>query len=312
MNPSLRLTRELIDQIVFGMENQERDFVLDTSEEAVIPADQMEDDAQEEDRYVDLPEWRSVDGYNLMEQFVATLHNPIYRTRLRSILSSGRGVFRQFKDTVRERREIERLWFNFKERAMRDLVTDWFNDMREREGLERLESMTEETETDQLIESDFVFRKARTDELPMIARLDRDAFAEVLSDADANTVGAYYTLQRTGAPAADDPASTVFVAETQGGDFAGFAWLVATPSADITVGSILQLYILPEYRGFGLAREMLQHLFHHAHAGCMSELHLPLHGSALDLEPSFAAYGLARRSVLMSLDVRRWHRSEST
>ncbi len=308
MNPSLRLTRELIDQIVFGMENQDRDYVLDTLEATVIPADQAEPE-ELGDRYVDLPEWLSVDGYNLMEQFVATLHNPIYRSRLRSILASGRGVFRQFKDTVRERREIERLWFGFKEKAMRDLVTEWFNDLREREGLERLEAESTETETDQLVELDFVFRPADADELAAIAELDRGAFDEVFPDADEDTIGVYYQASRDGLPAIPDPASTVLVTETQGGDFAGFLWAVTRRSGEASIAYVVQLYTLPEFRGFGLAREALRRFCARAHELRLGEVHLSLAGSSLDLEAGFSGYGLSRHSVELALDVDRWHRS---
>ena len=309
MNPSLRLTRELVDQIVFGMENQDRHFVLDTEEGVVVPADQAHGD-REEKRYVPLPEWRSVDGYNLMEQFVTTLHNPIYRTRLRSILSSGRGVFRQFKDTVRERHDIERLWFAFKDKAMRDLVVGWYNDLRELEGLERLELEPAETETDQLVESDFVFRPARGDELETVATLDRESYGEMYPDSHPDIVDLYYSDDRDGIPAPSDPASTVLVAETQGSDFAGFLWAVTRRSGEATVAFVRQLYVLPEFRGFGLAREMLHLFCHRAHDQRWSEIRLPLSGTSLDLEPSFSAYGMEKQRVVLGLDVDRWYRSE--
>ncbi len=309
MNPSLRLTRELIDQIVFGMENQDRDYVLDAHEGTVIPADQAHPD-NDDDRYVALPEWRSVDGYNLMEQFVATLHNPIYRTRLRSILSSGRGVFRQFKDTVRERRDVERLWFAFKDQAMRELVVEWYNDLREREGLERLELEPAETETDQLVESDFVVRTARDDELEAVSALDRDAYDDMYPDTHPDIVAAYYADDRDRTPAPRDPASTILVAETQGGDFAGFLWAVARRSGDAAVAFVRQLYVLPEFRGFGLARELLHVFCHRAHEQCWSEVRLPLAGTSLDLETSFTSYGMEKQCVVLELDVDRWYRSE--
>ena len=310
MNPSLRLTRELVDQIVFGMENQDRDYVLDTDEARVVPADQVESEETGE-RYVELPEWRSVDGYNLMEQFVATLHNPIYRARLRAILASGRGVFRQFKDTVRERREIERMWFAFKEKAMRDLVAEWFNDLREREGLERLELEDAETETDQLIELDFAFRPAAEGELATIAALDREAFDEIFETSDPDTVDLYYQASRASIPAISDAASTVLVTETQGGDFAGFLWAVTRRSGEASVAYIVQLYILPEFRGFGLARETLRTYCRGAHERRLGEVHLSLAGRALDLEASFSGYGLTRHSVELVIDVDRWYRSQT-
>ncbi len=309
MNPSLRLTRELIDQIVFGMENQDREYVLDTEEATVIPAEQIPEGASAE-RYLSLPEWRSVDGYNLMEQFVATLHNPIFRGRLRAILASGRGVFRQFKDTVRERREIERLWFNFKERAMRDLVADWYNDLRERDGLERLEAMVAETETDQLVESDFGFREAQPAELELIRSLDREAFDEVFAETGAGVVDAFYAQFRSGVPDPGGPESSLIVAETQGGDFAGFLWSVRRPAGEVAVAFVQQIYVLPEFRGFGLARETFSSFCHQMHEQRVAEVVLPLYGTTLDLEPNFSNYGLRRAGVLLRLDVDQWHRAE--
>jgi len=310
LNPALRLTRELIDQIVFGMENQERAYVLDTRDGVVIPAEQIPEDS-DPDRYLELPEWRSVDGYNLMEQFVATLHNPIFRERLRSILASGRGVFRQFKDTIRERREIERLWFTFKDREMRDLVTEWYNDLREREGLERLEAMVVETETDQLVESDFAFRDAADSDYETLRALDRQAFDEIFPDTGSGVVDAIYAHYRGGGADPADPASTVLVAETQGGDFAGFLWAAERRSGETVVAFVQQIYVLPEFRGFGVAREMLNLFSHRMHDRHVGEIWLPLHGTSLDLEPGFARTGMRRASVVLRLDVDRWHRSET-
>ncbi|MFW6380651.1 MAG: GNAT family N-acetyltransferase [Spirochaetota bacterium] len=306
----MRLTRELIDQIVFGMENQDREYVLDTEEATVIPEEQIPPEAPP-DRFLSLPAWRSVNGYNLMEQFVATLHNPIFRERLRAILASGRGVFRQFKDTIRERREIERLWFSFKERRMREIVTEWFNDLREREGLERLEATTTEPETDQLIESDFVFRDADDADFPLLTELDHDAFLEIYPDAHSDAVALYHEDSRAGVPDIADPSCTVVVAETQGEDFAGFIWLVARRTNGTAIGFVKQLYVVPEYRGLGLARELFFSVCRRAYREGLSEIHVPLNGKALDLEQSFLNYGLERHGVTLGLDLARWHRSET-
>lgn len=309
MNPSLRLTRELIDQIVFGMENQERTYVLDTEDALVIPLDQASTDEMGV-RYLELPEWRSVDGYNLMEQFVVTLHNPIVRGRLRTILASGRGVFRQFKDAIRERREVERLWFAFKERRMRETVVEWYNDLRERDGLERLEWMVSETETDELVESDFAFRLATTEDLELVASLDRDAFNEVYPDLDPATIDLYYAYFRAAAPAPDGPDSTVFVAETHGGDFVGFLWAIVRTRGDASIGFVQQIYVLPEYRGFGIARGLYHTFCRHAHEQRIGDVQLALHGAGLDLEGNFTAYGLVRHATFLRIDVERWYRSE--
>ena len=310
MISSVRLTRELIDQIVFGMENQERVYWLDTQSETVIP-DESREGATPPDRYIEVPQWRSVDGYNLMEQFVGTLHNPIYRGRLRSILSSGRGVFRQFKDTIRERREIERLWFTFKERRMRETVTEWFNDLREREGLERLTDWAERSETSILIETDFAFRDARDDEFAWLAELDADGFAESYPDVDSASLSLMLAHARAGSLAMDHDDSRVIVTETQGGDFAGFIWASISRSETASVAFVNQLYVAPEFRGFGLGRALFYYGARVLHDSGVGRIELPLSGAASDLEENFVRYGLERTGVRLGAELGKWRRSTS-
>ncbi len=254
------LTPELVDQVIFGMENQDTEYYVDTRVGIVVPELEITEEADESDtgeqRYIPVPEWRSVDGYNLMEGFVGTLRNPIYRERLRKILASGRGVFRQFKDTVKERKEIERLWFNFKEKEMRRIVVEWFNDMRETAGLDRVELEFEDTED--LVFSDFVVDVATVGELGRVQDLDRAAFGEMY-DGEPDAVVAYYrSLSRASAPEVDAEESVVLVARTPAEEFAAFLWAVeeAVPGGP-RFGRILQIYVTPEYRGLGLARAML-------------------------------------------------------
>lgn len=304
----VQVTRELVDQIVFGMENQDSTFYLDTAESRVLPEQELEE-AADDSRYIQVPEWRSVDGYNLMEQFVAALHNPIYRERLRSILASGRGVFRQFKDTVRERREIERAWFTFKERHMRSIVTDWLNGLREQAGLERL-SDTPETLTDELVDIDFTFRDAGSGEHPNLQELDREAFSELYPDLSEEIIALYYRDQREGVPRMDAKESRIRVAETLGGEFAGFLWATVSNAGEQHVSFVRQLYVVPEFRGLGLARALLHWLFETAHAEKIDIVLLDLQGDALALVPHLTDYGMRASRTTLSLAVEPWYRSE--
>ena len=260
---TFELTQELVDQVIFGMENQDAEYYVDTKVGIVISELEMAEETDDTDeaeageqRFIPVPEWRSVDGYNLMEGFVGTLRNPVYRERLRRILASGRGVFRQFKDTVKERKEIERLWFNFKEKEMRRIVVEWFNDMRETAGLDRIDLEFEDTED--LVFSDFVVDAATADELLRVEQLDRAAFAEMY-DGESDAVVAYYrSLSRATAPPADAAGSVVLVARTPAEEFAAFLWAVEeVPAGGPGFGRILQIFVTPEYRGLGLARALL-------------------------------------------------------
>lgn len=212
---TFELTRELADQIIFAMEDQENEYVLDLQELELVPIDEVgseEDDPDQEGRFVPLPEWESVDGYNLMERFVDSLHNPGYRERLREILDSGRGVFRQFKNTVKERPEIAALWYRFKEREMRSLVIDWYGDVCELFGLDPVEP--DFAETEDLVLSDFAIREATGAELAaaQAAAAGGDAAPDPAAASDPGTAtapGAAATDPgtATGPAAATDPAA---------------------------------------------------------------------------------------------------------
>lgn len=312
MSTEFELSRELIDQIIFGMENQNRDFVIDPQSQIVIPRERAE---QEQVAYIGVPAWRSVDGYNVMERFVATLHNPIFRQRLREILASGRGVFRQFKNALKERPDIERLWFGFKEREMRRVVVGWYNELREQWGLERVEPEGEPT--DLLVLTDFSVRPATDSELARVTELDIAAYDEVYADEHAGFSQYLRRLDRAGLPDPDEPGSIVWGAATPADEFAGFLWSVEhqlgreETERSQGVAIVAQLYVLPEYRGLGLARALLEHYCVTALARGVDRLYLKLSGAGLAIEESIQRAGYGRNASQYWLDLPRWHRSNS-
>lgn len=299
------LSRELLDQIIFGMENQDTDFYVDTETEDLVTEDQI--DPEDEDRYVSIPEWHSVDGYNLMEKFVATLHNPIYRESLRRILASGKGVFRQFKDALKERREIERLWYNFKERAMRDVVVDWYNDLRESWGLERVGLEIEE-DTEQLVLTDFIIAPPDPAELSSLEELDRGAFRDMLEGGSDAVASHLYHVERAADPPLSDPRSVVLTAATPSGDIAGFLWSVHDAIAEgHAIARVRQLYVSPEYRGLGLAKTMVTEYLKLAHQQGITEALWPTVGKGQVLADLFQREGGELLQQTFSIDVRHWY-----
>ncbi len=309
MKRDIRLTRELADQIVFGMENQNHVFYLDLDTQTVVPDPPGLADADA--RYVRLPSWRPVDGYNLMARFVASLRNPIYRERLRTILGSGRGAFRQFKDAIGEREDIERLWLAFKQRKMRGTVTEWVNDLRELWGLERLE-LTEDEETLPLIASDFVISDGDEGHADLARTLDREAFAENYESDSELLVNLLYDYHRAGMPDPGNPDSVILVAETPGKEVAGFVWAVTLRRGEIVVSVVAQLYVLPEYRGMGLARALLREHLLRCHSRGYSEAVVELIGRACEYEDGLSELGLARDSGTMRVRLDRWFRENES
>ena len=105
---------------------------------------------------------------------------------MRDALSAGRGVFRNFKNALKQSRDLERSWYRFKEREMRRVVAEWYNQEREAAGLERLGPEPEETED--LTVSDFVVDAALPHQLAGAGYVDREAMLE-LGQVSASELG---------------------------------------------------------------------------------------------------------------------------
>jgi ribosomal protein S18 acetylase RimI-like enzyme len=302
------LSKELIDQIIFGMENQDQDFFVDAETQQVIGREDIEE-TDLNSRYFPIPEWASVHGYNLMERFVSSLKNPIYREQLRSILSSGRGVFRQFKNAVKQRSDIERLWFVFKEREMRREVFRWYNALRDVWGLEHIDLEIDNTE--ELVLSDFTFREwkeeARKETTEVIEDLDRTAFFDMLSDLPPKAVEALYADRRAGEYAPEDKNAFILTALTPEEEWAGFIWAAEEEKSGGLSSTILQLYVFPEYRGLGLAKALLDQYLKASFERDVDCVSVELFGNALFMRDTFSALGFSLFSQTMDLDLQRWH-----
>ena len=153
------LTEALMDDILFSMEDQEGIFFIDCQEGVVICEEDALDDLKDDDkdRFIDLPNWESSDGFRLMERFAAAFRNSLIRNELSMALNQGKGVFRAFKNTLSRYPEAEKLWFSYKEREMKREIIHWYNALMEEWGLKKLGFEPEETED--LVLEDFRFRE---------------------------------------------------------------------------------------------------------------------------------------------------------
>ena len=167
------LSPEMYDQIIFAMEDQgSRSFVHRSTGQVVT-----EERLAPGEEYVPAPRWKPADGFHLMEGFVTTVPNRYYREQLRDALSAGRGVFRNFKNALKQSHDLECSWYRFKEREMRRMVAEWYNQEREAAGLERLGPEPEETED--LTISDFVVDTALPHQLAGASYVDHEALLEL-------------------------------------------------------------------------------------------------------------------------------------
>jgi ribosomal protein S18 acetylase RimI-like enzyme len=303
------LTQEILDQIIFAMEDQTEASVVDTTSGEVV-ALRAEPAGHDAERYAPIPEWKPVNGYQLMERFVAALRNPLLREQLREALAAGRGVFRGFKDSLRKYPEIEKRWYAFKEREMRRVVHDWYNQLRELQGLERLdfEPAAALEEAEELIEADFVFALGVGRRERELVEADRAGFLSMCGELGAGEAAAAFERRAARYPTMGSPESVVVVAEDLGEQLGGVAWAVSGPAGAGrgTGWRILQLYVSPSFRGIGLGGALLRRLLAAVAARGAASVLVDLGGTAMAARGLFAREGFATVAELLRLDVRAW------
>ena len=128
------LSRELKSLIAFGMEDQENSFYLDLRSMALIknPEKILPENMEK------IPEWKPADGFRLMEEFVSSLKSEEIKGELSSVLSEGKGVFKNFKLSMKKHPLIEKNWLRFKENKFDGLIENWFKLLSESRKLEIL------------------------------------------------------------------------------------------------------------------------------------------------------------------------------
>jgi len=289
------LTEEFIDQLVFAMEDQEHRFLVDFNTGDIVSSD---DDLPD---YLEIPLWRQIEGFSLMEKFVSKLRNSLHRELLHSALTSGKGVFRNFKDALKKNGQLERLWFSFKEKEMRRLVRDWYNEQRELKGLQRLGPEPEETE--KLLLSDFTIKPGSKEYLEAVIELDRQAFAENMENVRPEKIEELYSEKRSLLPDPLDNRSLLLICETPGGELAGFVWGVKTENQlDSSMEMrLIQLAVAGNMRGLGMGEQLLHHFVRQAGSRGARRLVAELSGPALKLAAFFERLGFINSSLVMLL-----------
>jgi len=253
------LSSALIDEIKFRMEDQHGDFLLDTHKGKTVKANKPDlNDAAAVERYIALPKWGPENGFRLMERFTAGLRAVPVRDELTAVLDRGRGVFRAFKDALGRYPETKKLWHAYKENEMRREITAWYNVLRELWGLELIGEEPEDITG--LTLEDFRFRKGTSADVVQVEELHKVCLDEYF-DTPGEGGGAYGILADMGEWVF--PADVSFIAETGGGDFAGYASAVVSGDTDLRICAV---EVRGEYRGLGLGKSLVSHVLEYADA----------------------------------------------
>ncbi|MGI5172994.1 GNAT family N-acetyltransferase [Treponema sp. OMZ 840] len=247
------LTDEIINQIIFSMEDQSGRYVFDSETNALtaVSCSGQEDS----DRYYSLPVWSSVNGFKIMERFVSSLRNPPVKEKLRTVLFTGKGVFRGFKDVLKEYPEVQNLWFVFKQNALKQEIIDWYNTLRDSWGAQEIGYEPEET--DELVCTDFVFCECDRTSAEDFMRHVHDCMEDEIKDVYTGELAdAFLRLGRTAHFLTDTSDSVLFTAKTNEGDFAGFIRTALFPKNAKKTVLITDFYVFPVWRGLGVGKSL--------------------------------------------------------
>ena len=250
------LDNVLIEDILFHMENQDGEFLLDTQEGVVVNTnddffdDDEDADYSDDERYISLPEWGSPDGYRLMETFASSLKNPVLRQELDLALNRNKGVFRAFKNVLEQYPETEKMWFKYKEQKMKEEVIAWYNSLREEWGLEPVGSEPEDTSS--LVLEDFILRNGNNSDSENVLALHKLCIKE----KEDHVSDIFEKLNPS-----EFPGDYCYVAESASGDFAGYIYAVKDITSSLHINA---LEVIPEYRGMGLGKTLLSKLLEKA------------------------------------------------
>ncbi len=303
MKIEFELTSELIDQIIYCMENQGKNFLFHIPSKSISPTEDVDETRLEEkpEEWIPLPVWGSSEGFQLMERFVSSLNNPVYREVLRNALSSGKGVFRNFKNALKEKPEVEKLWYLFKEKQMKEEVLDWYNALRESWGLARIPNLPAE-ETEDLVLSDFTIESCPDHMKTAVEELDRKAFQDSFSDEQPEIVDFCFVTRHR--KKLETGCSVVFVAFSPASELAGFVWMLESELQNgISIGWLYQLFVEPEFRGLGIAKSLLETYIRTAKMRGISRVFVDLHGNAMQLNESLVLMGFSQFGGTYALEL---------
>lgn len=257
-----QLTDDLCQKIIRNLENQEEKFYFDAESLDFLPRSNFS--ACEKlinERFYLLPDWKSEDGFALMQDFVNLIDFPKAKSSLQSVLHSGRGVFKGFKKELKNYPQQERLWHSFKNKKMSEYVHLWYNGLREIWGLEKLEIKSDffDDELNDLVYDDFYFQEydfARDSDL--IIKMFHESsfgltnFPHALKEAAFDFWHHQFLYSKEG--------QNGFIVRSLSDDFAGCITFASSKNLTQTekTCTVTSFFVLEKYLGLGIEKALLE------------------------------------------------------
>ena len=249
------LNDQLIDDIISAMENQDVEYAVDAVEGQLVISD-SDGHVPDDERYYILPEWGPSDGFELREEFVNNLHAPLAREELQSAMHSGRGVFKNFRNVLKDYPEIDKRWHIYKHRFMSARINEWYNSLREIWGLEKLDQLPELDDT--LVHDDFSFKEydPAADKETVLLNISADYCEDENLPLEVNR--AFYGFWRARFEQAPSENQIGFICSSLTDEFAGC--IIASPllQNQEKIVMITSLFVPEQFRGLGIGTELIE------------------------------------------------------
>ena len=254
------LTESLLDEIITALENQEQQFLVDAAQNKLVEkTDGLKGD---DELFYELPEWDSAAGFKLREDFVANLNSPLAHEALQEVLHSGRGVFRNFRNVIKDYPEVEKRWHIYKNNKMMCYINDWYNNLREVWGLEKLDYVPESD--DSLIHDDFSFTAYTQKNKKELLLHMNAAFRERNENLSQELSQAIYNIWLEQFELAESKGELGFICRSFSNDFAGCITVSQVSQKQEKVMVLTTLFVPEAFRGLGIGTELINM--------CLSEL----------------------------------------
>ncbi len=249
-----KLTDSLTDEIISAMENQDVEYAVDAVEGQLVISD-SDGHVPDDERYYILPEWGPSDGFELREDFVNNLHAPLAQEELQSAMHSGRGVFKNFRNVLKNYPEIDKRWHIYKHRFMSARINEWYNSLREIWGLEKLDQLPESDET--LVHDDFSFKEydSAADKNTILLNITADSCEDEILPLEVKR--AFYGLWRNQFEQMNANGQTGYICSSLSDEFAGCITASLLVENQDKIVSITSLFVPEQFRGLGIGTELI-------------------------------------------------------
>ncbi len=293
------LTDRLTSAILYAMENQDAQFALDAATGKLVDAHAVSVD---EELVYSLPQWTSADGFKMLESFVFSLGESKAKLELKHVLIAGRGVFRNFKNVLSSYPEIDRRWHLYKNKLLYVRLFEWYNALRESWGLEALEQDFEEY--DDLTEQDFTFGMYDSgkdaESVAQQAHVVADELTETYTGA-LGTAAADVFLRCSAFTLPEKKSGVVCRSLTE--EFAGCLLYAPCPSSAENAVVVTDFFVVQNYRGLGIARELLQLSFLRLKQSGVQWFIIANTAIPPSLDSLVARMGFERKGIVLAADI---------